>query len=162
MTIGETVAADFSDLTTTSMVQLLVRLVVAGVVGGILGWQREATGKAAGFRTHILVALGCAAFIVIPHQAGLPPDGISRILQGLIAGIGFIGAGCIIKQEANNQIKGMTTAAGIWLTAAVGIAAGMGRESSAIILGLIGWFTLSGLHRWERWIAKNPTRSNQA
>src|SRR3954469_18601025 len=89
-------AAEFGDLSATTAVQLLVRLGVAGVLGGLIGGQRARSGKAAGFRTHILVAVGSAAFIAIPQQGGMPKEGVSRILQGLVAGIGFLGAGCIV------------------------------------------------------------------
>jgi putative Mg2+ transporter-C (MgtC) family protein len=75
-----------------------------------------------------------------------------------VAGVGFLGAGCIIKGDREAQVQGLTTAAGIWLTSGVGVAAGMGREASAVLLGLFGWFTLSGLGRWERRVAR---RHNQ-
>jgi putative Mg2+ transporter-C (MgtC) family protein len=130
-------------------VQLAVRLLVAGLIGGLLGWERERAGKAAGLRTHILVAVGTAAMVAVPIQAGVGSDPVSRLLQGLITGIGFLGAGCILKLEDRGTIRGLTTAAGIWLTAAVGIAAGMGRELSALLIGAVGWFTLSVLGRWE-------------
>ena len=151
-------AGEFGDLSLVSAVQLTVRLLIAGLLGGVLGWERSQAGKAAGMRTHILVAVGSAAFIAVPQQAGLSGDGIARILQGLLAGIGFLGAGCIIRRETEGQIKGLTTAAGIWLTAAVGMASGMGREASALVLGLFGWFTLSSLGRWEHYISGGQDR----
>jgi putative Mg2+ transporter-C (MgtC) family protein len=147
--VAEMLAAEFSDLSAADAVQLGVRLVVAGVIGGLLGWERERAGKAAGFRTHILVAVGSAAMIAVPSQAGFGPDPISRVMQGLVTGIGFIGAGCILKPDGEGTVRGLTTAAGIWLTAAVGITAGMGRELSALLIGGLGWFILSVLGRWE-------------
>jgi putative Mg2+ transporter-C (MgtC) family protein len=151
-TFGEVLRAvggEFADLDAPQAAVLAVRLLVAALLGGLLGWEREKLGKAAGLRTHILVAVGSAAFVAIPQQAGYGPDAASRVLQGLIAGIGFLGAGCILKSEAGGHITGLTTAAGIWLTAAIGVAAGMGRDASAVLVGLLGWFTLSVLGRWE-------------
>jgi putative Mg2+ transporter-C (MgtC) family protein len=88
-------------------------------------------------------------FVAVPQQAGFEQDPLARVLEGLVAGIGFIGAGCILKSETEGQITGLTTAAGMWLTAAVGMTAGMGRESSALLVGLIGYFILAVLGRWE-------------
>jgi putative Mg2+ transporter-C (MgtC) family protein len=147
--VAEMLAAEFSDLSLTGAAQLGVRLTVAGVIGGLLGWERELAGKAAGFRTHILVAVGTAAMVAVPTQAGVGLDSVSRIVQGLITGIGFIGAGCILKPGGEGTVRGLTTAAGIWLTAAAGITAGMGRELSALLIGGLGWFILSVLGRWE-------------
>lgn len=157
--ILDTIAKEYSDFSLVEMIQLTIRLAMAVLIGGILGWQREAAGKVAGFRTHILVALGAAAFIIIPQQAGLDSQGISRIVQGIITGIGFLGAGCIIKQQDNTRVTGITTAASIWFTAGVGIAAGFGRGNTALILGLFGWITLAGLVRLERRIATHSNTS---
>jgi putative Mg2+ transporter-C (MgtC) family protein len=147
--VAEVLSAEFSDLSAADAVQLGVRLVIAGVIGGLLGWERERAGKAAGFRTHILVSVGTATMVAVPSQAGFSPDSISRIIQGLMTGIGFIGAGCILKLDHEGTVRGLTTAAGVWLTAAVGITAGMGRELSALLIGGLGWFILSVLGRWE-------------
>jgi putative Mg2+ transporter-C (MgtC) family protein len=108
-------------------------MLLATLLGGLLGYQRERQGKEAGLRTHMLVALGSAFFVLIPLQAGMPLGDLSRVLQGLIAGIGFLLAGAILKQQVEGQIHGLTTAAGLWLTAAVGVAVGMGREASAML-----------------------------
>jgi putative Mg2+ transporter-C (MgtC) family protein len=81
----------------------------------------------------MLVAIGSALFVLIPQQAGLSEAELSRVVQGIIAGIGFLGAGAILKGPDEKDLKGLTTAAGIWLTAAIGVAAGLGRESSAIL-----------------------------
>ena len=123
---------DFSDLADVMAVtQLLLRLVLAAILGGLLGFQRERAGRAAGLRTHMLVALGSALFVLIPLQAGMPLIELGRVLQGLTTGIGFLGAGTILKRGAH--IEGLTTAASLWVTAAVGVAAGMGREMSAVL-----------------------------
>ena len=132
--IWETIQADFSDLPgVTQVTQMTVRLLLAALCGGLLGFERERAGKEARLRTHMLVALGAAFFVVIPQQAGVSPGDMSRVLQGVITGIGFLGAGTIIKLSEREEVHGLTTAAGIWLTAAVGIAAGMGREASALL-----------------------------
>ena len=132
--VWETIRADFSDLPgVTQVTQMTVRLLLAALCGGLLGFERERAGKEAGLRTHILVALGAAFFVLIPQQAGVSPGDMSRVLQGIITGIGFIGAGTILKISERGEVRGLTTAAGIWLTAAVGIAAGLGREASALL-----------------------------
>src|SRR5919109_3317635 len=121
------VRADFSDLPgVVEVTQLILHMLLAALLGGVLGYQRERQGKAAGLRTHMLVALGSAFFVVVPLRAGMAIGDLSRVLQGLIAGIGFLLAGTILKQQAEGEIHGLPTAAGLWLTAAVGIAVGLG------------------------------------
>jgi putative Mg2+ transporter-C (MgtC) family protein len=93
----------------------------------------------------MLVALGAAFFILNPAQAGMPLANLSRVLQGVITDIGFLGAGTILKQQDREQIHGLTTAAGLWLTAAVGIAAGLGREISARLGTVLAFIILSRL-----------------
>ena len=105
-------------------------LATCSATGGLLGFQRERVGKEAGLRTHMLAALGTAFFVMIPYQAGMPLADLSRVLQGVITGMGFLGAGTILKRPEEEHIEGLTTAVGLWLTAAVGCAAGMGREAS--------------------------------
>jgi putative Mg2+ transporter-C (MgtC) family protein len=103
--------------------RVVLRLAAAALLGGLVGAEREWVGKAAGLRTHMLVALGTAVFVLAPAEAGLGEGDIGRIIQGIAAGIGFIGAGTILKRADRNEIQGLTTAAGIWLTAGVGVAA---------------------------------------
>lgn len=142
--IVDAVRADFTDVPgAAEAVRITVRLLLAALLGGVLGWQREHVGKAAGLRTHMLVALGAALFVLIPQQAGVSPADLSRVIQGVITGIGFLGAGAILKLNERGQIYGLTTASGIWLTAAVGIAAGMGREASAMLATLLAFVILS-------------------
>lgn len=142
-------STEFADTSLIELARLAVRLVVAAGVGAAIGWEREAAGKSAGLRTHILVALGTCAFVAIAAQAGFGPNELSRVIQGLVAGVGFLGAGCILKPH-HGHVTGLTTAAGIWLTAAVGVTAGLGREVSALLVGSLGWFTLVVLVRVER------------
>lgn len=138
-----TIQQEFSDLGDLSDVtRVCVRLLIALVLGALLGYERESAGASAGLRTHMLVSLGSAIFIVVPLQAGMSLEDVSRVLQGVTAGIGFLGAGTIIKLQNGNQIKGLTTAAGIWLTAAVGVAAGMGLEATAVLSALFALIVL--------------------
>ncbi len=81
----------------------------------------------------MLVAMGAALFVLIPQQAGILPADLSRVIQGVVAGIGFLCAGSILKSEDEDRVRGLTTAAGMWLTAAIGMAAGLGREATAVI-----------------------------
>ncbi|SFD57100.1 MgtC/SapB family protein [Paracidovorax konjaci] len=132
--IASTVAGEFSDLPDLEQAtRIVVRLGMAGLLGGLLGWEREQRGKAAGVRTHMLVSMGAALFVLVAEQEGISPADNSRVLQGIIAGVGFLGAGTILKSDGEHQIRGLTTAAGIWLTAAIGVAAGLGREATAVL-----------------------------
>lgn len=142
--IWNTVLSEFSDVPDAAQItRITVRLLVAALLGGLLGYEREQRGKSAGVRTHMLVAIGAALFVLIPQQAGATAADLTRVLQGLIAGVGFLGAGAIISGTRQVETRGLTTAAGIWVTAAIGIAAGMGRESTAVLSTLIALFILS-------------------
>lgn len=148
--IGRTAVKEFSDLHDASQwTQLLIRLSVAIALSGILGYERESRRSPAGLRTHMLVGLGAAMFVLIPLQSGMTIIDMSRVLQGLIAGIGFLGAGAIIKIDEKRTIHGLTTAASLWLTAAIGVAAGMGREASAVITTVLALVILSLLRRFK-------------
>ena len=117
-----------------------IRLVLAAFLGGVLGFEREREGKPAGLRTHMLVALGAALFGIAPLEVGMTADAASRVIQGVATGIGFLGAGTILKAREQQEIHGLTSAAGIWLTAAVGISIGMGQvwiPAVAVVLALI-------------------------
>jgi putative Mg2+ transporter-C (MgtC) family protein len=116
------------------LLRVAIRLLAAMILGGIIGIQRERSGKAAGFRTHMMVCLGTAVFVITCSSVGMDFDAMSRVIQGLVTGIGFIGAGAILKLDKEEEIIGLTTAAGIWMTAAIGITIGLG----AIGVGLIG------------------------
>lgn len=134
--------------------RVAARLLTALVLGGFLGYEREREGKAAGLRTHMLVALGSALFVIAPLEAGISRDQLSRVIQGLTMGIGFLGAGTIIKE--GQHIKGLTTAANIWLTAAVGAAVGLGWVWPAAFAVLLAWVVLLGLQWIEPWIDRRP------
>jgi putative Mg2+ transporter-C (MgtC) family protein len=131
-------------------VRIFVRLAAAMLAGGIIGLQREASGKAAGLRTHMLVCAGTALFVLATLEVGMQQDAMSRVVQGLATGIGFLGAGAILKLEDRNQIKGLTTAAGIWMTAAIGVAIGLGQLGTAAIGTVFAWFVLAVLIKIDR------------
>jgi len=151
-------AQEFSDITDLGeAVRIVVRLTVAGVLAGIIGYEREASGKPAGLRTHILVALGAALFVLVPAQSGMRIEDLSRVLQGIVAGIGFLVAGAIIKLSDERRIKGLTTSASIWMTAAIGVAAGMGREMTAILSTVFALFVLAVLRHVEVRVANRRT-----
>src|SRR6185312_15618182 len=103
--IGTTLQEEFSDLPSIpQVVRVFVRLFLAAILGGALGFEREQKGKSAGIRTHMLVALGSALFVFIPEQLGMHVADISRVLQGVIAGVGFLGAGTIIKGKEEENV----------------------------------------------------------
>jgi len=140
---GNIIVSEFSDFNSLGeMVVVVIRLLVAAALGGLLGLEREQKGKAAGIRTHMLVCMGAALFILIPQQAGISDTEMSRVIQGVIAGIGFLCAGTIITGNNEENATGLTTAAGIWFTAAIGIAVGLGREQTAILCTLLAWLVL--------------------
>ena len=142
--IWNTVLSEFSDVPDAEQVtRITLRLLVAATLGGLLGYEREQQGKSAGVRTHMMVAIGAALFVHIPQQAGASSADLSRILQGLIAGVGFLGTGAIIMGNREVETRGLTTAASIWVTAAIGVAAGMGRETTAVLSTLIALLILS-------------------
>lgn len=134
---------------------LLLRLVVALVLSGIIGWQRERSGKEAGLRTHMLVGLGAASFVVLgelmaasfeAHGRSVEVDPL-RIVQSVVIGIGFLGAGTIFVSTGERRVFGLTTAASIWATAGVGMLAGLGSflVAASAALMIVGVLYLSGL-----------------
>lgn len=166
--VVDTLQAEFSDITDAGQsTRVTIRLIIAALLGGILGFEREHKGKAAGVRTHMLVCMGAALFVLVPRMAGADDAALSRVVQGIVAGIGFLGAGTILKGDALNtiQVKGLTTAAGLWMTAAIGIAAGMGREMTAVLSTLLALGIFSLMPRIVRRFespearAKDPARS---
>jgi putative Mg2+ transporter-C (MgtC) family protein len=107
------------------------------LLGAIVGIERERAGKPAGLRTHMLVSLGTAVVVIACTDAGMSLDGLSRVIQGMVTGIGFIGAGTILKLNEQREIQGLTTAAGLWMTAAIGVAVGLGILGVALIGTLV-------------------------
>lgn len=142
--IGNTLWQEFSDLPDAAKVsRVTLRMLLAAILGGVIGFERESKGKAAGLRTHMLVALGAALFILGPQQAGVTNDELMRVLQGLVAGVGFLGAGTILKHAGEEEVTGLTTAASIWLTAAIGVTVGMGHQATAVVSTLLALAILS-------------------
>ena len=140
--------AEFADMPDAAeFVRVTLRLLAAMLLGGLLGYDRERRGSSAGLRTHMLVGLGAALFVLVPLQAGMEIADLSRVLQGVVAGVGFLGAGAIIKLNDSQEIIGLTTAASIWLTAAIGATAGMGKLATAILCALLALVVLSALRR---------------
>lgn len=117
--------------------RVLLRMIVAIVLGGLVGIQREKSGKPAGVRTHMLVCLATAVVVLACSGMGMAYDAQSRVIQGIVTGIGFIGAGTILKINEERDIQGLTTAAGLWLTAAIGIACGVGTIGIALITAVL-------------------------
>lgn len=148
--VASAVADEFADLMDhAEAARLGVRLFVAVLVGAAIGYDRERNASSAGLRTHMLVALGAALFVIVPQHAGFEAADMSRVVQGLIAGIGFLGAGAIIKIDDRREIKGLTTAASIWLVAALGMTAGLGQLATAVVGTVVGLGVLSVLPRLD-------------
>lgn len=143
----------------SQLAHVLIRLIGATVLGAAIGIQREKAGKPAGVRTHILVTLGTAVLVMVCSVLGMSSDGLSRVIQGIVTGIGFIGAGSILKLTEELDVKGLTTAASIWMTAAIGVAVGLGSLGVALLSTLFALIilALAGLYdlRSEKKRAKN-------
>jgi putative Mg2+ transporter-C (MgtC) family protein len=131
------------------LTHVLIRLLAATVLGAVIGVQRERAGKPAGLRTHMLVTVGTAVFVLACSGVGMSLDGLSRVIQGIITGIGFIGAGSILKLDRERDIQGLTTAAGVWMTAAVGVAVGLGSLGVALLSTVFTLVILSFAKRFE-------------
>ena len=130
--------------------RILIRLLVATLLGALVGVQRQHTGKPAGLRTHMLVAMGAALFVLGAIESGMTSSDLSRVIQGLATGIGFLGGGAILKLSEERKIQGLTSAAVIWMTAAIGVAVGLGRIGLAAVSALLTWFVLAVVEKFER------------
>jgi putative Mg2+ transporter-C (MgtC) family protein len=156
--ILKTLRQEFSDLPDVEDVtRVLVRVMLAVGLAALIGYERETRGSTAGLRTHMILALGVALMVVAAEQSGMAPEDVSRVIQGVFAGIGFLGAGAIVKQTNSDQVRGLTTAASLWTTAAVATACGLGTELTAVIGTVIALIILSVLLRIERRGRKTPT-----
>ena len=139
--------------------QVLVRLIASALIAGLIGFEREKSGKPAGLRTHVLVALGSTVFVLGGLSWGMNSDAISRVIQGIITGIGFIGAGTIIKRQAD--IKGLTTSASVWTTCAIGIVIGLGELGIAIIAAILTFVVLHVVRRIEDRLESGRDENNE-
>jgi putative Mg2+ transporter-C (MgtC) family protein len=133
------------------LVRIVVRLLAAAILGGVLGIERQYEHKSAGMRTHMLVALGSALFMAAPMLGGVGAEHMTRVIQGIATGIGFVGGGTILKLTDQNEVRGLTTAANIWLAAAVGVAVGGGWLVPAVLGTVLALVILYFLGRVERW-----------
>ncbi len=145
---------------------ITLRLSLALLVGAVIGWDRQIRGKPAGLRTHMLVSLGAALLVLIPIQLGeaqRSPDAISRVIQGIAAGVGFLGAGEILRESQARtekvKIRGLTSAAAIWVSAALGIVVGCGLWVSGLIGAFMAWFILSGVKKLEEYALARKSRA---
>ncbi len=129
-----------------------LRLGVALLVGAIIGLERETKSKPAGLRTNMLVSFGSALVVLVPIQIGAAEqnlDVLGRAISGVISGVGFIGGGTILRES---KVKGLTSAAAIWVSAALGITVGCGLWLLGLIGALITWIILRLFDEWEKYI----------
>jgi putative Mg2+ transporter-C (MgtC) family protein len=143
------------------LVHVIIRLIAATLLGAMIGIQRERVGKPAGLRTHILVTLGTCVFVLAGSGYGMSSDGLSRVIQGIVTGIGFIGAGSILKLNEERDIQGLTTAAGVWMASAIGVAVGLGALGLAILSTILTLIILTLVGKFEFRINKEQTAKNK-
>lgn len=124
--------------------EMVLRLLLAAALGAAIGYQRERAKKPAGLRTHILIALGSALFTVVSVFGFADTADVARVAAGVVTGIGFIGAGVIFRglRGSEGHVVGLTTAASIWVTAAIGLAAGVGLYLVAVVVTILTVVTL--------------------
>jgi len=134
------------------------RLALAALLGALLGYQREMVHSTAGLRTHILVCLGAAFFVLASIEAGQTSADVSRIIQGIVTGVGFLGAGTILKVGDRLEVHGLTTAASIWLTAGIGVGAGLGHLWLPTLGAVIGWLILGPIGKLEKSRSDKPSK----
>jgi putative Mg2+ transporter-C (MgtC) family protein len=146
---------------TRQLARLIIRLLAATLLGAVIGLERERAGKPAGLRTHILVTLGTTVFVVACSSVGMSSEGVSRVIQGIATGIGFIGAGAILKLTEERDIQGLTTAAGIWMTAAVGVAVGVGSLGVAVLSTVLTLLVLASVGSLEYRMGKGRAATDE-
>jgi len=128
------IVGNFGDLSDGTAAGVVVgRVLLAAALGGALGYERERRGKPDGMRTHAVIALAAALFVLIPHRCGATTADLTRVVQGLAAGVGFLGAGAILKPSSDGAIHGLTSAASVYFTTAIGVGAGLGQGMSATV-----------------------------
>ena len=132
-----------------ALVRVVLHLLLAAAVGGAIGWQRERARRSAGLRTHMLVAVGAASLVAAALEAGMPMEQLSRVIQGIAVGVGFIGGGVILKLTEKQEVRGLTTAAGLWMTAGLGVGAGLGSYLTVVAGSALTWFILSIIWKLE-------------
>jgi putative Mg2+ transporter-C (MgtC) family protein len=138
---------------------VLLRLGAASVAGAVIGFDREVRGKPAGLRTVMLVSLGAAILVVLGEDLAVPgsSNATTTVIQGIVTGIGFLGAGTIIRGQTEEAVRGLTTAASIWLAAAIGIACGLAEWTVVLVAAGLGTLTLL-LDPVEAWLKARFSR----
>lgn len=143
-------------------------MLIAAALGGLIGLERELKDQPAGLRTHILVGLGSCLFALVGafgfetvtgRQDVMVQSDVTRVASQIVVGIGFLGGGTILRHGAN--IRGLTTAASLWVTAAVGLAVAMGFYAGAITAAVLGVFSLSLLKPIEKWIVRGLRQEDE-
>jgi putative Mg2+ transporter-C (MgtC) family protein len=138
---------------------VLVRLLLATLAGAVIGWNRHRAGKPAGIGTHALVALGAALFVAVPIGAGPGhEDALSRTIQGVAAGVGFLGAGEIFRDPGAGTVTGLTSAAALWVTAALGITIAAGSVFGSLTAAALVFLVLELAPRLERGSARSAKK----
>lgn len=145
--VATALAAEFALLAGGVLAVTIVRLLLAAVLGGVIGYEREKKERTAGLKTHILVSVGSALFVLGPLYAGVSQADNTRVVQGVVSGIGFLGAGAILKLQKDVRVEGLTTAAGIWLTAAIGVAVGLGNGLLGLAATAVALFVTAVIPR---------------
>jgi len=149
---------DFSKtyiLSADDWLHILFRLCLSLLVGSIIGLERQLRHKPAGLRTHAMVSLGSALFVIIPLALNNTPsyDSVSRVIQGIAAGVGFLGTGEILRQNSQDllgvEVSGLTSAAAIWVSSALGIAAGCGLWQISLMGALLAYLILHIVYKFE-------------
>jgi len=156
--VWQELSSGFAD--TDQLIRFTIRLVAAVILGSIIGIERERAGKEAGLRTHILVTLGTCSVVLACTGYSMSTEGLSRVVQGIVTGVGFIGAGTILKLNEERDIRGLTTAAGLWMTCGVGVAVGLGELALALLCSVIALIVLGVLGKIETF--KHVDRQNSA
>ncbi len=143
------------------LAQVIVRLIASATLGAVIGIQRERIGKPAGLKTHILVTLGTTVFVLACTGYGMNSDGLSRVIQGIVTGIGFIGGGAILKLNEERDVKGLTSAAGIWMAAAIGVTVGLGGLGLAILGTILTLIILTLVGSFEIYVDKKSANDKK-
>ena len=140
---------------------ILIGIILSVILGGVIGLERELSGKPAGLRTNVLICVGAAVFTLISrYMGGTENDSISRIAAQIVTGIGFLGAGAIMNDRGG--IHGLTTAATIWLVAGIGMACGADLYSLAVIAAIVAVFVLSVLAKFEKIIKSRDDNKSKS
>jgi putative Mg2+ transporter-C (MgtC) family protein len=151
--IWEELSYGFPDI--RQFAHVIIRLIASVFLGAAIGLQRERVGKPAGIKTHMLATLGTTVFVLACINFGMNSDGLSRVIQGIVTGIGFLGAGAILKLDEMRDIKGLTTAASIWISSAIGVSVGLGALGLALLATILTLLVLAIIGSLELRVFKN-------